>query len=94
MKKNFDFYNQLQRIKGLSFRLNKKNLYKIDKNNFIDDDSIDQNLLVRWDYKSLKYIKKGYIPFFDKDYFIKNFKNENLEKPKILTWHKNEFIEI
>lgn len=91
---NYDFYNKIQKIKDLNFRLNKENLYKIEKNGFIDDDSIDDRIVVRWDLKSLKWIQKGYLPFFEKDYIIENFKDSNLEKKTFIRWSKNEFIKI
>lgn len=58
-EKNYEFFNSLNRMKKLEFRLNKENIYKIEHNKYADDTSIHERLIVRWDQKSVNWIKKG-----------------------------------
>lgn len=97
-EKNYDFFNSLYRLKEFKFRLGKDTVYKINKEGLVDDLSVDDSLIIRWDNKALKFIKNGYIPFYGKDWYIKNFvdikKPEEENKQKIITWDKKEFKEI
>lgn len=91
-EKNYEFFNSLNRMKKLEFRLNKENIYKIEHNKYADDTSIHERLIVRWDQKSVNWIKKGYIPFYNVDYYIQNFIDSNdYEKTTIIKWNKNTF---
>ncbi|MCF0218127.1 MAG: hypothetical protein HUJ42_03760 [Malacoplasma sp.] len=90
--KNYDFFNTLYNIKKLSFRINKEVLYKIENQGFVEDYCCDQNLCIIWDKKSLKWIQKGYLPFYNKEYLINQFcKNEQVVK---ITWEKKKFITV
>lgn len=95
LEKNFDFFNSLNRIKKLEFRLNKENLYKIEHNQFVDDTSISEHLIIRWDQKAVNWVKKGFIPFYSLDWYLINFVKGNSENPEnkktIIKWNKNDF---
>lgn len=97
-EKNYDFFNSLYRLRKFKFRLGKDTVYKINKEGQVDDTSINDSLIIRWDKKTLKYIMNGYIPFFSQDWYIKNYidgKNLEVENKKIIiTWSKKEFIEL
>ena len=93
-EKNYVFFNTLFQLRKFEFRLSKEVIYKIIKYGYVDDNSIHKLLVIRWDSNSLKFIKKGYIPFYSKDWYIKKFiDNKNLEKHEkiIINWNEKEF---
>lgn len=95
--KNFDFFNALNRLRDLKFRIGTSEVYKINKEGFVDDNTIHEHLIVRWDNNSLKSIRKGNIPFYSKEWFIEKFvsnKQDLSEDNKvIIKWYKKEFID-
>lgn len=101
-EKNFDFFNMINRIKNLNFRINKEILYKIDHDGYVNDNSIDENLIVVWNKKSINWIKKGYLPFYNSEWYIETFvkkitdqgidNNIQSDNKKIsIIWNKNSF---
>ncbi|MDE5553204.1 MAG: hypothetical protein K2I67_01510 [Malacoplasma sp.] len=97
-EKNYDFFNALYRLRKFQFRLGKDMVYKISKEGFVDDNSVNESLIIRWDLNSLKTIQNGYIPFYSEEWYIQNFiKDKVSEETKekiIITWDKKEFKEI
>lgn len=97
-EKNYDFFNSLYRLREFKFRLGKDTVYKINKEGQVDDNSINDFLIIRWDKKTLKFIMNGYIPFYSQNWYIQNYVNgKNLEeenKKIIITWNKKEFQEL
>lgn len=86
------------KIKNINFQLNKSVVNEIKDKKYINT-KINEELEIQWDLKALKTIKKGYLPFFNLNYFeilyqqIIKFRNNFDLKPKItISWRKNGFI--
>lgn len=95
---NWKFFNELMNLKNINFQLNKSVVNQINEKEYINT-KINDELEIKWDLKALKTIKKGYLPFFNLNYFeilykeIIKFRNNSDLKPKItISWRKNGFI--
>lgn len=87
----YGFFNDLWRIKGLAFRLNDENLKKIAAQGCVEDATIHPRLIVRWDEKSLKSVRKGNIPFYSPEWFRVGHVPTDKTKTAVVSWIKKDF---
>lgn len=78
--KQFKAFNQMAKLKELTFFINQDVLNKIDKLGYVDFEVIP-NLILRYTFKSLQAIYAGYIPFYSKNYFIELYQKVSKNNP-------------
>lgn len=83
--KDMHIFNMLQQYKESQISFKKEDLLNIDAGN-IKTKSINK-VTILFDKKSIKIIKKGYLPFCSQKYLIQNFK-----KHKYALWRSSGFI--
>ncbi|UWV81924.1 MPN499 family protein [Mycoplasmopsis cynos] len=84
---DFSIFNTLMKLKGYDFQLNVNHINKLLPNQYIDYEIVE-NIIIRFDKKTLQTIYNGNIFFYSKEYFKKNYqKYKNKDNEKIfLQW--------
>ncbi len=86
-----DVFNFVQAKNLYNFKLDKKQIYEKD---FLHEEEISDKLKVIWNYKSIKKIISGSIPFVSKEWLIKEFETADYASiywtGNTFTWFKNK----
>ncbi|MGZ9756663.1 MPN499 family protein [Mycoplasma sp. 4423] len=80
--KDFYLFNKLMRIRGFDFQLHRNKVEKMDEQDYIDYQIIE-NLIIRFNIKTIKNLYYGRTFFFTKQYF-EDFYQKNAKGLKIL----------
>ena len=88
-------FRQLLQFKDNPFAIKNDDLITIEKNGFVDIKLKKSKIFLRFDKKSLTFLKKGIIPFFQY-YYLKTLRPKGLSSSEhyYLLWRKDGFVEM
>ncbi len=85
--KDLKIFNALQQIKNFPLTLKKVQLDALNLKETIKIEIPELKPVIYFDYKALKALKRGFLPFFSTKFLNQEFKDE-----KAIIWRKSGFI--